>query len=110
MTASVRIPGSLQGSLAYRDRADLLETIRLESGRLERLVANLLDLSRLEAGAAQARPELWRRVVPVSLLATVGVILTVVLIAALARFGLGLDWPSGFLLGSIVAAPTRSPW
>jgi two-component system sensor histidine kinase KdpD len=41
------------------DRAGLLETIRLESGRLERLVANLLDLSRLEAGAATPRPELW---------------------------------------------------
>jgi two-component system sensor histidine kinase KdpD len=46
-------------ALDERDRADLLETIRLESGRLERLVANLLDLSRLEAGAATPRPELW---------------------------------------------------
>src|SRR5205814_5620980 len=34
-------------------------TIRLESGRLARLVANLLDLSRLEAGGATPRPELW---------------------------------------------------
>jgi two-component system, OmpR family, sensor histidine kinase KdpD len=41
------------------DRAALLETIRLESSRLERLVGNLLDLSRLEAGAATPRPELW---------------------------------------------------
>jgi two-component system sensor histidine kinase KdpD len=41
------------------DRAGLLETIRLESGRLARLVANLLDLSRLEAGGATPRPELW---------------------------------------------------
>jgi two-component system, OmpR family, sensor histidine kinase KdpD len=41
------------------DRASLLETIRLETARLERLVANLLDLSRLEAGAARPRPELW---------------------------------------------------
>jgi two-component system sensor histidine kinase KdpD len=46
-------------ALDERDRAGLLETIRLESGRLERLVANLLDLSRLEAGAATPRPELW---------------------------------------------------
>ena len=48
--------------------------------------------------------ELWRRVIPVSLLATVGVFLTVILIGALAHLGLGLDWASGFLLGSIVAA------
>jgi K+-sensing histidine kinase KdpD len=41
------------------DRASLLETIRLETARLERLVANLLDLSRLEAGAAPAHRELW---------------------------------------------------
>jgi two-component system, OmpR family, sensor histidine kinase KdpD len=41
------------------DRAGLLETIRLESSRLGRLVANLLDLSRLEAGGATPRPELW---------------------------------------------------
>jgi two-component system sensor histidine kinase KdpD len=41
------------------DRAELLETIRVEAARLERLVRNLLDLSRLEAGAARPRPELW---------------------------------------------------
>ena len=47
--------GLESGSLALgeRDRAELLETIRLETARLERLVANLLDLSRLEAGAAR---------------------------------------------------------
>src|SRR2546430_6532845 len=45
-----------------------------------------------------------RRLIPISLLATVGVFLTVLVIGALAHFGLGLDWASGFLLGSIVAA------
>jgi len=45
--------------LDERDRAELVETIRLETARLERLVANLLDLSRLEAGAALPAPELW---------------------------------------------------
>jgi two-component system sensor histidine kinase KdpD len=45
--------------LDERDRAELLETIRLETSRLERLVGNLLDLSRLEAGAAQPQPQLW---------------------------------------------------
>jgi len=49
--------GSLH--LDERDRTDLLETIRIETARLERLVSNLLDLSRLEAGAARPQPELW---------------------------------------------------
>jgi two-component system sensor histidine kinase KdpD len=41
------------------DRAGLLETIRLEVDRLIRLVGNLLDLSRLQAGAAAPHPALW---------------------------------------------------
>ena len=41
------------------DRAALLATIDAEAKRLERLVANLLDLSRLEAGAASPRREVW---------------------------------------------------
>ena len=41
------------------DRALLVETITGEAARLERLVSNLIDLSRLEAGAARPRPELW---------------------------------------------------
>jgi two-component system sensor histidine kinase KdpD len=41
------------------DRAELAETITGEAARLERLVTNLIDLSRLEAGAARPRPELW---------------------------------------------------
>jgi two-component system sensor histidine kinase KdpD len=42
--------------LTPEDRAELLETIRVEAKRLDRLVGNLLDLSRLEAGAARPRP------------------------------------------------------
>jgi two-component system, OmpR family, sensor histidine kinase KdpD len=42
-----------------RDRAELLHTITGEAARLERLVNNLIDLSRLEAGAARPSPELW---------------------------------------------------
>src|SRR5438270_3160268 len=57
-----------------------------------------------EASLSLDLQELWRRILPVSLLATVGVFLTVVMIAVLVHFGLGLDWASGFLLGSIVAA------
>ena len=41
------------------DREALLETIRVEHGRLKRLVDNLLDLSRLEADAAPPTQELW---------------------------------------------------
>jgi CPA1 family monovalent cation:H+ antiporter len=57
-----------------------------------------------EASMSLNLEELWRRVVPVSLLATVGVFLTVLLIGGLAHYALGLDWPNGFLLGAIVAA------
>ena len=41
------------------DHAALAATILEESGRLDRLVGNLLDLSRLEAGAMQPERELW---------------------------------------------------
>jgi K+-sensing histidine kinase KdpD len=62
LTAIRAASGGLESSsldLDEEDRAALLETIRLETARLERLVANLLDLSRLQAGAAQPQPELW---------------------------------------------------
>jgi two-component system sensor histidine kinase KdpD len=45
--------------LSESDRADLLATIDTETRRLDQLVANLLDLSRLELGVAEPRPELW---------------------------------------------------
>ena len=41
------------------DRHELVETIRIEAERLDRLVGNLLDLSRLRAGVAVPHPELW---------------------------------------------------
>jgi two-component system, OmpR family, sensor histidine kinase KdpD len=41
------------------DRADLLDAIAVELDRLKRLVENLLDLSRLQAGAVEPIPELW---------------------------------------------------
>jgi len=46
-------------ALAPADRAELLETIVLEIARLSRLVENVLDLSRLGAGAAAAHRALW---------------------------------------------------
>ena len=45
--------------LTDEDRASLVETIRIETARLMRLVANLLDLSRLQAGAVNPAEELW---------------------------------------------------
>src|SRR5581483_8490002 len=41
------------------DRRELLDTIAVDSERLARLVADLLDLSRLEAGSADPEPEVW---------------------------------------------------
>ena len=46
-------------ALSADDRRALLDTVRAEHGRLKRLVENLLDLSRLQARAADARQELW---------------------------------------------------
>jgi two-component system sensor histidine kinase KdpD len=45
--------------LSADDRTELIETMRGETRRLERLVSNLLELSRLEVGVAQGHPALW---------------------------------------------------
>ena len=45
--------------LEPEDRAALEAAILGEAQRLDRLVENLLDLSRLEVGAAEPRPEIW---------------------------------------------------
>jgi two-component system sensor histidine kinase KdpD len=42
--------------LSPADQAELLELIELQSDRLARLVTNLLDMTRLEAGALELRP------------------------------------------------------
>ena len=46
-------------SLTDADRLELHETIDVEAARLARLVADLLDLSRLQAGSAAPEPEVW---------------------------------------------------
>src|SRR5262249_2760440 len=46
-------------SLTDADRAELMETIRIEVARLIRPVEHLLDLSRLQVGAAAPHPALW---------------------------------------------------
>jgi len=45
--------------LGDEDRLGLAETIRAEATRLDRVVGQLLDLSRLEAGAVEPHRELW---------------------------------------------------
>ena len=51
--------GDPEVKLAPADRDDLVATIRVEAERLDRIVGNLLDLSRLRSGAAEPHQELW---------------------------------------------------
>ena len=46
-------------ALGEQDRDELLETIRVEAQRLDRLVGDLLDLSRLQAGAVRTQSAPW---------------------------------------------------
>ncbi|HKF80607.1 MAG TPA: ATP-binding protein [Thermoleophilaceae bacterium] len=58
LTAIVTAGTALQtDSLSEQDRDELLSVIESESGRLSRLVDDLLDLSRIEAGAVAPRPD-----------------------------------------------------
>jgi two-component system, OmpR family, sensor histidine kinase KdpD len=59
-TMAAALDGLERGdALVDADRTELLETLRLELRRLSQLVENLLDLSRLQAGAVTPSPELW---------------------------------------------------
>ena len=57
-----------------------------------------------EAALTLDLAELRRRALHVGLLATVGVLVGVLVMAALLRFALGFAWPSAFILSAIVAA------
>jgi CPA1 family monovalent cation:H+ antiporter len=57
-----------------------------------------------EAALTLDQPELRRRILPVSLLATIGVAITVLLIGVFTHLLLGLSWASAMLLGAILAA------
>jgi two-component system sensor histidine kinase KdpD len=62
LTAILAAAGALANpelSLDAGDRAGLAEAIRAEASRLDRVVGELLDLSRLEAGAVEPHLELW---------------------------------------------------
>ena len=82
----------------------LIPGIRLPSVGPDLILLAFVPGLVFEASLALDLQEMWRRIVPISLLATLGVFLTVVVVGVLAHFGLGLDWASSILLGSIVAA------
>jgi two-component system, OmpR family, sensor histidine kinase KdpD len=59
ITAASEILDGADRTLSAADRAELVASIRQQARRLDRLVSNLLELSRLEAGAAHPELELW---------------------------------------------------
>ncbi len=59
ITAILTASEVARGDVSAAERDELLDSIRLQAHRLDRLVANLLDLSRLEAGAATPDLEVW---------------------------------------------------
>jgi two-component system sensor histidine kinase KdpD len=59
MHAAVDALGPEGPRLDADEQRELLATVRRELARLERYVENVLDLSRLEAGAATPSPALW---------------------------------------------------
>jgi len=81
----------------------------LPGGQLPHIGADVILLAFVpglvfEAALTLDLPELRRRLLPVGLLATAGVAVTVLLIGTLTHLLLGFSWASGMLLGSILAA------
>ena len=81
----------------------LIPGLRLPSVGADLILLAFVPGLVFEASLAVDLEELRRRIIPVGLLATLGVFLTVTAIGAMAHYGLGLDWAGGVLLGSIVA-------
>jgi K+-sensing histidine kinase KdpD len=59
ITAILTASEVARGDVSRAERDELLDSVRLQAQRLDRLVSNLLDLSRLEAGAAKPALEVW---------------------------------------------------
>jgi CPA1 family monovalent cation:H+ antiporter len=81
----------------------------LPGGQLGHIGADVILLAFVpglvfEAALTLDLAELQRRMLPVGLLATAGVALTVLLIGTFTHLILGLSWASGMLLGAILAA------
>ena len=81
----------------------------LPGGQLPRIGGSVILLAFVpglifEAALTLDLAELRRRILPVGLLSTVGVALTVLLIGLLTHLALGFSWASAMLLGAILAA------
>ena len=81
----------------------------LPGGQFPRISGNVMLLAFVpglvfEAALTLDLAELRRRVFPISLLATIGVAITVLLIGVMTHLLLGFSWASGMLLGAILAA------
>jgi two-component system sensor histidine kinase KdpD len=59
ITAAIGALRSEDLTFTDEDRRELLDTIAVDAERLARLVGDLLDMSRLEAGGAEPEPEVW---------------------------------------------------
>jgi two-component system sensor histidine kinase KdpD len=59
IVASADALASLELQLDPADRESLVSAIQEEAARLDRVVGNLLDVSRLEAGVVESHRELW---------------------------------------------------
>jgi len=57
LTAISTAASAMEGTFSEDDRRELLAVLRAEADRLERLVADLLDLSRIEAGAVHPQSD-----------------------------------------------------
>jgi CPA1 family monovalent cation:H+ antiporter len=81
----------------------LIPSVRLPSVSPDLILLVFVPGLVFEASLSLDLEELRRRVVPIGLLATLGVFLTVIVVGVPAHFGLGLDWGSAIILGSIVS-------
>lgn len=59
MTTASEVLAEMGETISVADRGELVASILVQLRRLDRLVSNLLELSRLEAGAATPKRELW---------------------------------------------------
>ncbi|MHB8610812.1 MAG: cation:proton antiporter [Candidatus Dormibacteraceae bacterium] len=81
----------------------------LPGGQLPRIGGSVILLAFVpglifEAALTLDLAELRRRILPVGLLSTVGVAMTVLLIGLLTHLAIGFSWASAMLLGAILAA------
>jgi CPA1 family monovalent cation:H+ antiporter len=81
----------------------------LPGGQLPRIGGSVILLAFVpglifEAALTLDLAELRRRILPVGLLSTVGVAMTVLLIGLLTHLAIGFSWSSAMLLGAILAA------